>query len=298
MTGQETAVDCVWQVTFDLPDRAAVEVFEEALQELVNGLSSFENVVAPGWQVTGYAAEEPDRLDILARFRAAAAIANVALPDIGISPVEQRDWVAELEHTLPPIHVGPYYVFGSHVRDVPPDGAIAIRVDAGLAFGTGNHETTCSCLQAIESVCADREPSNPLDLGTGSGILAIAVAKRFGVRVTASDNDPIAIDVARENAGLNGVREKVDFHVADGLDMAELMAKAPYDLIVANIVANPLIALSSDITGALTGSGHLILSGILLGQVDDVTEAYRENGLRLKDRIEAGEWVTLTLGHT
>ena len=121
MTGQETAVDCVWQVTFNLPDRAAVKVFEEALEELVNGLSSFENVVASGWQITGYAAGEPDRLEILARLRVAAAIANVALPDIEISPVEKRDWVAELEHTLPPIHVGPYYVFGSHVRDLPPD---------------------------------------------------------------------------------------------------------------------------------------------------------------------------------
>ncbi|MEE2997549.1 MAG: 50S ribosomal protein L11 methyltransferase [Pseudomonadota bacterium] len=298
MTGQETAVDCVWQVTFNLPDRAAVEVFEEALEGLVNGLSSFKNVSAPGWKVTAYAAGEPDRLNIQGRLRVAAGIANVALPDIGISPVEQRDWVAELEHTLPPIHVGPYYVFGSHVRDVPPDGAIAIQVDAGQAFGTGNHETTLGCLQAIESVCVDRGPSNPLDLGTGSGILAIAVAKRFGVRVTASDNDPIAIDVARENAGLNGVGEKVDFYVADGLDMAELIVKAPYDLIVANIVANPLIALSSDIAGALTRSGYLILSGILLGQADDVTEAYRENGLRLEDRIEAGDWVTLTLGHT
>ena len=286
----------IWQISFELADRTGVEAFEAVLEDVVTGVSSFEIVGTPGWRITVYTAGEPDHADILARLGTAAATSNVAMPDIDVSPVEAREWVAEAERALAPIEVGPFYVYGSHVTDAPPNGAIPIRIDAGQAFGTGNHETTKGCLQAIEAICQRQEPANPLDVGTGSGILAIALAKRLDIRVTASDNDAIAVDVASENAELNGVGGLVDFHLADGLDLAAIQAKAPYDLIVANIVANPLIAMSDAIGSALADSGQVVLSGILLDQSEDVVAAYQASGLGLLSRDEIGDWVTLTLG--
>ena len=148
---------------------------------------------------------------------------------------------------------------------------------------------------ALEAVLADQPSKSPIDIGTGSGILAIAVAKRFNVDAMASDIDPIAIDVARENARINGVEDRIRFAVSDGLDSPEVMASAPYDLILANIVANPLIALAPGISGIAAIGGHVILSGILLEQAERVTDAYRAGGLSLKDRIDLGNWSTLTL---
>ena len=285
----------IWQVSMTLPNTEAVEAFEEALEDTTTGLSSFRINKTPSWYVTGYIAGEPSRIDILNRMRAAASKTNIAMPDFDISLVEEIDWVAKVERELTPITVDPYFIFGSHIEKAPPKGAVAIKIDAGQAFGTGHHETTCGCLQAIETLCAQRPPSNPLDLGTGSGILAIAIAKRLGISVTASDNDPIAIEVARENARLNGVREQIDLHVGEGIGAASLIEKAPYDLIVANILANPLVALSPEISGALTESGHAILSGILLDQAEAITITYLKNGLKLQQLIEVGDWVTLML---
>ncbi len=296
MTGSASNAGDIWQISFELPDRTGVEAFEAVLEDVVTGVSSFEIVGRPGWRITGYTAGEPDRADILARLGTAAATSNVVMPEIDVSPLEDRDWVAEAERALAPIEVGPFYVYGSHVTDAPPNGAIPIRIDAGQAFGTGNHETTKGCLQAIEAICQRQEPANPLDVGTGSGILAIALAKRLDIRVTASDNDAIAVDVASENAELNGVGGLVDFHLADGIGLLAIQVKAPYDLIVANIVANPLIAMSDAIGSALAESGQVVLSGILQDQSEDVVAVYQASGLGLLNRDEIGDWVTLTLG--
>lgn len=295
MTGIPDPRGAMWEIVFDLPQVTLVSAFEAALEDCVVGLSSFEVIGTPCWQITGYAETEPDRSMIEAKAALAAAAAGIEVPEIAIRPVIERDWVADVEKSLAPIHVGPYYVYGSHVADSAPPDTIAIRIDAGLAFGTGNHETTQGCLQAIETVCADNPPENPLDVGTGSGILAIALAKRFGIRVSASDNDPIAIDVARENASLNGVGAQVSFHVADGLDDANLRAGGPYDLVMANIVANPLIAMAADLAQTVSGRGTAVLSGILSDQADSVITAYEAQGLGLAGRVTLGEWETLTL---
>ena len=294
MTGEAFSGE-VWQIVVDLPSVEAVQFFEAALADRVTGMSSFEIPDTPRWRITGYADAEPDRTDIAEKIAVAAMAAGVETPDIDIAPVESRDWVAEVERSLTPIHVGPYYVYGSHIDESPPNDAVAIRIDAGLAFGTGNHETTQGCLQAIETVCAAAAPANPLDIGTGSGILAIALAKRFGVDVTAGDNDPVAVDVARENADINGVGGQIVFHVADGLGHSGFESKNPFDLIVANIVANPLVAMAPQIAAAAAPGGAVILSGILLSQAKDVVAAYVAQGFACEDRIEIGDWATLVL---
>jgi ribosomal protein L11 methyltransferase len=285
----------LWEIVIELPTGDHRDVFEEALADFVTGQASFEVDGTPHWRLTGYAEGPPDEAAITASVAAAAASAGQEAPAISFAPIVDKDWVAEVEKTLTPIHVPPYYVFGSHIRGAPPANSIAIQIDAGLAFGTGNHETTQGCLQALEAVCADRPPAAPIDIGTGSGILAIAIAKRFNVDVMASDIDPIAIDVARENAGINGVEARLSFVVCDGLDDPGIVSAAPYDLIIANIVANPLIALAPGISNISAGGGHVILSGILLEQADSVVSAYAGNGLSLKDRIDLGNWSTLIL---
>lgn len=285
----------IWEVVIELPTGEHRAAFEASIEEYVTGYAIFEVEGTPRWRLTGYVDGAPDQAAITASVSAAADGAGLKTPEIGFAPVAQKDWVAEVEKTLTPIHVPPYYVFGSHIRDTPPANAIAIQIDAGLAFGTGNHETTQGCLQAIEAVYDGRSPSSPIDIGTGSGILAIAVAKRFGIDVMASDIDPIAIDVARENAAINGVGDRLRFAVSDGLDSAEITEAAPYDLVLANIVANPLIALAPDIAAISAPGGYVILSGILREQADNVIAVYSDAGLSLGDRIDLGNWTTLIL---
>lgn len=291
----DPANDEIWEIVIELPSGDGRELFEAAITDFVTGHAIFEVENTPRWRLTGYTDIPPDADAIEAGIAIAAVAAGIETPPVQIAPVVQKDWVAESEKSLPALHVGPYFVFGSHIREPPPPDSIAIKIDAGLAFGTGNHETTQGCLQALERVFAERVPANPIDIGTGSGILAIAIAKRCDVQVSASDIDPIAIDVAHENAVINGVGGQVSCFVTDGVDGDEITTLAPYDLVVANIVANPLIALASGIVRILAADGFVILSGILNEQSSGVTEAYVAEGLAMKDKIELGNWTTLIL---
>jgi ribosomal protein L11 methyltransferase len=287
--------DWTWEIMIELPTGEGRSLFEAAIEDFVTGHAIFEVENTPRWRLTGYTDTQPDTVTIEARVALAAAAAGITTPSVRIGPVVEKDWVAESEKSLPALHVGPYFVYGSHIQEAAPQDAIAIKIDAGLAFGTGNHETTQGCLQALERLFAEKMPENPIDIGTGSGILAIALAKRCTAPVMASDIDPIAIDVARENAVINGVGDRISFCVTDGVESDEIGRSMLYDLIVANIVANPLIALAGGIAGLLSADGHVILSGILNEQAEDVTDAYRVEGLVPKDCIELGNWTTLIL---
>lgn len=287
-----------WEIVFELPSGEMVGAFEDALQEDMAAVASFEIEGSPRWRVTAYSETEPDAASVRAHVAAAAHDAGIAAPDLRITPLGDVDWVAEVEKTLKPIPVGPYWIHGSHVKEAPPAGSIPIRIDAGLAFGTGNHETTRGCLVALERLYPGSEgPKNPLDVGTGSGLLAIAAALRYGVSVVASDIDPVAVRVARENAEINGAAALVRALTCDGLDDPAVRGGGPYDLIFANIVVNPLIALAPDIAAALVPGpeGRVILSGILAPQRDAVAEAYEAVGLRVVDDVPLKEWVTLVL---
>jgi ribosomal protein L11 methyltransferase len=285
----------IWEIVIELPSGDQREAFEAAIADFVVGVSIFEIENTPRWRLVGYADSAPDADMVGASVAIAAAATVIEAPGVRISPIVEKDWVAESERSLPALHVGPYFVFGSHIREAPPPDAIAIKIEAGLAFGTGNHETTQGCLQALESVFSDEMPVNPIDIGTGSGILAIAIAKRCGVDVLASDIDPIAVGVARENAEINGVGNRIVCLVSDGVDDEGIRAPAPYDLIVANIVANPLIALAGGIEEILAAKGTVILSGILNEQAGDVAAAYMARGVDLREKIVLGNWTTLIL---
>jgi ribosomal protein L11 methyltransferase len=216
-----------------------------------------------------------------------APVSREDLPDI--------DWVAKSLEGLKPVRAGRFLIHGAHDRDAVRSSDIAIEIDAGQAFGTGHHGTTSGCLIMLENIINKREPFNALDLGAGSAVLAIAIAKLTSAKVLATDIDPIAVKVARENVALNGQTAQVQCETSIGFNHLAFKHKAPFDLIVANILPWPLMAMALDIEKHLAYGGDLILSGILTHQRRMVLAAFRNMGLTHRRTIEREGWVTLHL---
>ena len=203
-----------------------------------------------------------------------------------------KDWVAENQRSFRPFAVGPFWVHPSHDAGGRPAGLLPLQIDAGLAFGTGTHATTRGCLEMLATL-DPVETVNSVDVGCGSGILAIAMAKLWQRPVLGGDNDAEAVAVAAENAGLNGVGDLCRFATAAGLTAPELAAPAPYDLIVANILAGPLVDLSDAFAAALRPGGRVLLSGLLVEQTALVLSAYRRRGFEFERRLDletGGAW--------
>src|SRR6218665_3340255 len=195
------------------------------------------------------------------------------------------NWVARSQEGLHPVIAGGFYIHGSHDADKVPPGVHAIRIDAAQAFGTGHHETTTGCLEAIDRLLKRRRPKNPIDIGTGTGVLAIAIAKRLHIPVLATDIDPVAVKTTEDNARDNGVGKYIIPLEATGLDHRQIATSAPYDLIVANILAGPLTALAPAMTRIAERGGAIVLSGILVHQAPRVIAAYSRMGMVLRHRI-------------
>jgi len=203
------------------------------------------------------------------------------------------DWLAMSLSGLPPVRAGRFFVYGAHDRGRAPASTVNLRIEAGAAFGTGHHGTTTGCLLAFDDLLKRERFERVLDVGCGTGVLAIAAA-RTGSRVAVgTDIDPVSVRIANENATLNRARSRF-FH-ASGLDDRRIRADAPYDLVFANILAPPLVALSQDIKTALRIGGVAILSGLLRTQERRVTAAYLSRGFRLESRIRRDAWSALVL---
>ena len=222
-------------------------------------------------------------------------IAKILPPhsDLSVEVLPQLDWVSESQKGLPPVHVAPFFVYGSHDVDACPKSAIGIEINAGEAFGSGHHETTSGCLAMIAGLLKRTRPHKILDVGTGSGILAIALAKKLKTPIIATDIDPIAIKVTQDNARLNHVHPLIHAQCGDGLDAALIRAHAPFELILANILAEPLCVMAPDFARHLTRNGFLIVSGLLKNQERAVRANMRAHGLMLKNKQINEEWVTL-----
>lgn len=216
--------------------------------------------------------------------------------DFAVEPIDAAtDWVSMSLAGLQPVEAGGFYIHGSHETRPVPAGRIGMKIDAAQAFGTGHHETTTGCLEAIDKLLKRERPQSMLDVGTGTGVLAIALAKRLRQVVIATDIDPVAVRTAQENARINGVGNYIATAQAAGLDHRIIQQNAPYDLIVANILAGPLTQLAPAVGRVARHGATIILSGILDTQANRVIAAYRQQGMILKDRIVKKEWVTLTL---
>ncbi|MER8981853.1 50S ribosomal protein L11 methyltransferase [Mesorhizobium sp. M0140] len=227
--------------------------------------------------------------DILAGLALSKPIKREALPDI--------DWVAHSLEELKPVRAGRFFVHGAHDRRKRHSGELAIEIEAGLAFGTGHHGTTAGCLEMLERVVRREHPRNALDLGTGSAVLAIAVAKLAHIPVLATDIDPVAVRVAAANARLNHVKALVETATAPGFHHPIFGKRAPFDLIVANILARPLMRLAPQMAGHIALGGSVVLSGILERQRDAVISAYVGQNFRHVRTLHREGWVTIHLKH-
>ena len=251
------------------------------------------------WRMDAYFEAEPTPADLIL-LRSLVPSAGNMVPQV--EAVEEQDWVTLSQAGLEPIRAGRFFVHTPACRDVVPPDAVAFEIDAGRAFGTGQHETTTGCLLALDRLKATGANfAGIADIGTGTGLLAFAAMHLWpAARTIASDIDPVAIEVAGENARINRVklgraRGQLELAVAPGLDHPRLRARAPYDLIVANILAGPLIELAPALAGALAPGGRLILAGLLDTQAEAVTAAYRRQGMMAGTRVVRGEWPTLVL---
>lgn len=243
-------------------------------------------------EVSLYAEDDVD--DAERRMR--ETLASLSLEkEIGRETLPDVDWVAKSLEGLKPVRAGGFVVHGSHDRDEAREGELAIEIEAGLAFGTGHHGTTSGCLELIEQVVRLEQPRNALDLGTGSAVLAIALAKLAHIPVLATDIDPMATKVAADNARLNGVSEYIEAETATGFDHPAFAARGPFDLIVANILAGPLVELAPSVAQHLVPGGSIVLSGILERQGDAVVAAYVGEGFRHVRTLLREGWVTLHL---
>jgi len=277
-----------------LTARENAEALGLALEEIepeATGVGVFEMEDGSGlWEVGAYFTEAPDDVAL-----ALLAAVYDAKPFV-VSELPETDWVAHVKRELHPVEAGRFFVYGSHDADKVPGGKVALLIEAAMAFGTGHHGTTKGCLEALERLIqAGAVKKNVVDIGCGTAVLALAAAKVWPEPVLASDIDEVAVDVALANVAANGEAGRVHCLEAAGFDHDDLRAAAPFDLIFANILKGPLVELAPDVAAHCARGGHVILSGLLNEQGDEVVAAYEAQGMVLEHRAELGEWTTLTL---
>lgn len=278
----------------------ALPAFEAVFEPLggasVTGAGDAEGLVP--WQLM--LAERPDDAEVERLIAIAGEVAEIGtqLP-YSLERLPDVDWVAESQKALPPITAGRFRIRGSHVTEPAPPGAIDLLIEANAAFGTGHHETTRGCLLALQDIAKRYPPKRPvtpvLDMGCGSGVLAMAAARLWPCRVLAVDNDAPSLRVAAENLRLNGVADAVTLLLADGFRDGRVRRRGPYALILANILAEPLCRMSEDVRHHLAPGGRVVLSGLLTTQEREVLARYRAAGLTLERRYRLAEWSTLVL---
>lgn len=239
------------------------------------------------WRIDAYptAAGEADRLRASLDEHPALTVTTEVLAD--------ADWLAMALSGLPPVRAGRFFVYGAHDRGRAPPNAVTLRIEAGAAFGTGHHGTTVGCLLAYDALLKRARFGRVLDVGCGTGVLAIAAARTGSRTVLGTDIDSVSARIARENAAINHARAR--FLHAAGLADPRVRACAPYDLVFANILARPLVSLAQDIRGALRPGGRAILSGLLRAQERQVRAAYLGRGFRLERRLHRDAWATLVM---
>jgi ribosomal protein L11 methyltransferase len=290
MTTQGTS-----RATFAVGDefsaKRIVDLLTESFEE-GEAIAAFENPQGR-WDVTVHFADPPDEASI--RNLVALASDDTVAGSIVFDAIEAKDWVKESLEGLVPVRAGRFIVHGSHDRDKVRDNQLGIEIEAALAFGTGHHGTTRGCLIYLDYVLRSKAPKRILDLGTGTGVLAIAAAKATKTRVLATDIDAMSVKVAHENMWLNGVGNLVETACATGFSSPAIAKHAPFDLILANILANPLRAMATDMERHMASNGMVILSGLLPHQAMSVIAAYRARGLvLLKHQIIEG-WSSLLM---
>jgi ribosomal protein L11 methyltransferase len=284
------------RATFAIGDehtaRRVVDLLNESLDDDQAAVAAFERPDGR-WCINLHFAEAPNEVSIRALVSLAAG--DEVAQAIAFDTVEAKDWVKASLEDLVPVPAGRFIVHGRHDRARVPPNKLRIEIEAALAFGTGHHGTTRGCLLLLDSVLRSRSPRRVLDLGSGTGVLAIAAAKALRRRVLASDIDPVSVGVARDNARLNGVGDLVEAICATGFSAPQFAIRGPFDLVLANILANPLRQMATPMAAHLAPSASVILSGLLPHQAQGVIAAYRARGLVLRRHLQIAGWSSLLM---
>jgi ribosomal protein L11 methyltransferase len=276
-------------------ERTAKRVADLLTESFFEGQAVIAAFEGPGgrWDITMHFAEVPDQGSI--RELVALAAGDEIARNITFDTVEAKDWVKATLDELVPVRAGRFVVHGRHDRAKIPPNKLGIEIEAALAFGTGHHGTTRGCLVLLDQVLKAHRPRRVLDLGTGTGVLAIAAAKALHDAVLASDIDPSSVLVAAENARLNGAGNLVEAIHATGFSAPQFAKRRPFDLVLANILANPLRQMATPMARHLAPSALVILSGLLPHQAQGVIAAYRARGLVLLRELRIEGWSSLLL---
>lgn len=284
--------DTIYRINISVPPSSA-DAFARAIEPHVDSVAWTDIEGIPKAKITGFAEGPPNELDISTAVAITAASQDVREPDITIERIPVRNWVVENIKQFPPEVVGRFFVYGADYHGAVPLGKVGLRVPPGGAFGSGDHGTTRGVMLAMDGL-RDPKFTRVLDMGCGSGILAIAAAKMWRVPVTASDIDPVATRISKENIAANRVGNLVTAYNATGYRHPEIR-RHQYDLIVSNILARPLMKIAKDLMRQLAPGGTVILSGLLDSDGNRVHTAHAYHGLRLIRRIHIDGWVTLVL---
>ena len=270
--------------TFD-PTETAAAAFEKT--------PSTDSWKTEEWVAEVYFGPEPD--EEMIRDLVRTVVGDAAADALVFGRVSEQDWVAASLEGLAPVRAGRFLVHGSHDRKAPRENDIGLEIEAALAFGTGHHGTTLGCLKALDAIAKRRRPGRILDIGTGTGVLAIAAARLWRKPVAAGDIDPVSTEAAAANARLNGAAPWVKPVTARGTMHPALRQGGPYDLIFANILAKPLRLLAPQIADVAAHDAELVLSGLLARDVAGVLTAYAAQGFALVARSDLDGWATLVL---
>jgi len=282
----------LWQLRFPIPVDAVEEVLA-VLDDEAQSFATYEDEDGD-WSCEIITRATPERERWRALLEEVLGEVAPAVEDIAIEPVAEQDWLEATKRSFPPIAVGRFWVYGSHVEDAPPADAVPLKIDAGAAFGSGEHGSTMGCLAAIDGLARRRRFKRVLDMGCGSAILAIAALKCWPTaRAYACDMDADSVRAAGANGRENGVAERLRTAVCDGYDRPELQRADRFDLVLANILAGPLAEMAPDLAHTLAPGGHAVLSGLLNAQAHQVVAAHRRQGLVLESRRDVGPWSTL-----
>ena len=275
-----------------LPGRINASDLGDALERLTPepiGVGVFELEDGSGlWEVGAYFSEKPDDISL------ALLAAVFQAEEFKISELPQIDWVSKVQRSLKPVVAGRFFVYGSHDSDKVPPDCEPLLIEASMAFGTGHHGTTKGCLLALEQLITDGfKAKNVIDVGCGTAVLAMAAARIFSANVIASHIDSVAHSVAKMNILANGLDRNIQCFEASGFAHEQIKTKNPFDLIFANILLAPLLAIATDISKYSLSGGYVVLSGILSEQAELVVNKYTGVGFSLSNQIEIGEWVTI-----
>ena len=282
----------LYRVLLQVPYEFA-EAFAEAIETYCDTVAWTECQGETTAKVTGFSLNLPKEQTVVRAVSITAEAMGVLTPEVDISQIAQKNWVLDNIKQFPPLTVGRFFIYGSDFDGQIPVSRIPMKIPASTAFGTGNHGSTRGCLVALNEL-KFKFVRTALDMGCGSGILAIAIAKRWRCRVVASDKDIKAVRIAKVNVAANGERGLVTVVEGPGYQKRILKGKR-FNLIICNILARPLVKMSKDLSNHLTPGGTVVLAGLLVSQEVQVLTANRMQGLRLKRRIRIDGWSTLVL---